>query len=43
MFYDRGCVVLIFVGQAGAARLAISRALLSISDSFAEPLQEGMN
>ena len=28
-------------GQAGAARLAISRALLSFSDSFAEPLQNG--
>ena len=30
-----------FPGQAGAIRLAISRALLNFEDSYLEPLQQG--
>ena len=30
------------VGQAGAIRLAISRALLNFEDSYLEPLQQGL-
>lgn len=36
------CGILLFLGQAGAVRLAISRALLNFEDSYLEPLQKGL-
>ena len=33
---------LLFLGQAGAIRLAISRALINFEDSYLEPLQKGL-
>lgn len=36
------CWFLLFLGQVGAIRLAISRALLNFEDSYLEPLQQGL-